>query len=382
MKLNPIRCSVYKLTACVLVVLASGSLTWAQLPVAQLRSLFPPGGQAGQTIKVEVTQGSDLDETKTILFNHPGIQLQDKLDPLTNPKQFNIKIAEDVPPGYYSFRVQGRFGVSNPRMFRVDAYPVKIVTEADFKKQSPLSCDVNTVVYSRAEVRNDIDEFVFNLESNKRYELNVESLSLDSLMVPVFEIYQPNGRRVAYRRQIERDDPRLIFIAEQAGDYRIKVYDFLYRGAVGYNYRLSLTDQITPNSINPPMLRNVEEQLVKGLNQQVDFSKSSGVVDDILVTNVKLKPYFPQNTMAISGYISPRQAMSPFLFSRTPTLNRNDTVQTISFSKHPVIAEQEPNNSNEKSQPLTVPCEVYGRFLETNDVDVYSFEAKKNESVW
>ncbi len=376
MKFRPVHRCLKMIAASLLSLLVSGSDAWSQLPVAQLRSIFPAGGQAGQTVSLTIVEGSDLDETSRVIFSHPGIQLQGKIDPLTNPKTFTVKIAADVPPGYYSVRVQSRFGVSNSRLFRVDAQPVRVVQEADLQKESPLVCAVNSVVYSRCESRGDIDEYAFPLQANKKYEVNLDSISLDSLMLPVLEVYQPDGHRLAYSRQIERDDPHLIFSPTQTGVYRFKVYDFLFRGAASYAYRLSLTDSIVPESFNPPVLQQSNQQAVKGIYR---FSNADS---DIVTADYALQPFPFQARSPIPGYISPRQTINRFLLARIPAVNGGDSLLWFPASAELPHAEQEPNNIPETAQKLTVPCNIYGRFMNSGDIDHFSFLAKKGQEFW
>lgn len=379
MKVYPTCCSLGRLI-CLLAVAVFGSDAQAQLPVTQLRAIFPPGAQAGQTVQVSIVEGSDVDEISHVIFNHPGIQLQGKLDPLTNPKAFTIQIAADVPPGFYSFRVQGRYGVSNPRMFRVDALASKVVQEADLQKESPLVCDINSAIYSRCEARNDIDEYAFQLQANKKYELRLDSISLDSLLIPVLEVYQPNNRRLMYRRQIERNDPCVTFTTGDAGIYRVKVYDFLFRGAASYNYRLSVCESIAPESLDPPVLQQVAQSGIKGLHQQAVSAGSAS--SDLIVADYQLQVQSPVSSSAISGFISPRQALNPLLYARLPTVNRGDSLRCVSVSKYPLVADKEPNDTPEQAQKVSVPSEIYGRFLKPGDRDVYQFHAKKGENFW
>ncbi len=376
MKFRPTCFLLKAMIPCLVMLIVPASCIRAQLPVAQLRSIFPAGGQAGQTVTIGIVEGTDLDEISHLIFNHPGIQLQGKPDPLTNPKSFTVKIAADVPAGYYAMRVQSRYGVSNPRMFRVDAYPAKVVQEAELVKLSPMACEVNSVVYSRCEARGDIDEFTYNLEANKKYEVRLDSLSLDSLMLPVLEIYQPDGHRIIYSRQVERKDPHVIFLSNNAGSYRIKVYDFMFRGAASYAYRLSLSNSIVPDSFEPPVLQQANQQTVKGLYLQSDAAPQ------IVTSDYNLQPYPIQASSALPGFISPRQSLNRFLIAKIPAVNLGDSLLSIPLAEQPLIAEHEPNNTNEQTQSVTVPCEIYGRFLEPGDIDQFSFQAKKGTELW
>ena len=44
----------------------------AQLPVARLLTVFPPGGAAGSSVEVTIT-GSDLDEAAGLVFSDPRV---------------------------------------------------------------------------------------------------------------------------------------------------------------------------------------------------------------------------------------------------------------------------------------------------------------------
>ncbi|MEC8927786.1 MAG: hypothetical protein VX705_01110, partial [Verrucomicrobiota bacterium] len=91
---------------------------WAQLPVAQLTSHYPGGGQQGATMEVHVT-GSNLDTPARLHFSHPGITsvpLKGSPEnpflkgPRVLPGRFNVTIAPGVPVGVYELRVASRFG--------------------------------------------------------------------------------------------------------------------------------------------------------------------------------------------------------------------------------------------------------------------------------
>src|SRR5436309_2930772 len=94
-----------------LFVLASASR--AELPSVRFNRLTPLGGAAGSTVEVEVA-GADIEEVKTLLFDHPGLKAT-----FVQERRFRVSIAADVPAGTYDVRLVGRFGVSNPRLFAV-----------------------------------------------------------------------------------------------------------------------------------------------------------------------------------------------------------------------------------------------------------------------
>src|SRR5688572_2629541 len=98
---------------CALAASLAPATASAQLPVARLHSVFPPGGRAGSSVEVTLT-GQDLDDAKELRFSHPGI----KAEPAEGGK-FKVAVAADVPAGTHDARAVGRFGISNPRAFSV-----------------------------------------------------------------------------------------------------------------------------------------------------------------------------------------------------------------------------------------------------------------------
>src|SRR5437763_10915510 len=91
----------------------AASLANAELPLIRLDRITPLGGLAGSDVTLEIA-GRDLEEAKTLHFDHPGLKATGLKD-----RQFKIAIAAEVPPGTYEVRVVGRFGISGARLFAV-----------------------------------------------------------------------------------------------------------------------------------------------------------------------------------------------------------------------------------------------------------------------
>ncbi|MCI0595484.1 MAG: hypothetical protein L0Z48_02960, partial [candidate division Zixibacteria bacterium] len=92
----------------------------ADLPLARLHTIFPPGGKAGTSFEVSVN-GLDLDDAAQIHFSNSGITATQKMSAANQPEanKFIVAIDQGVLPGVYDARVVGRFGISNPRGFAV-----------------------------------------------------------------------------------------------------------------------------------------------------------------------------------------------------------------------------------------------------------------------
>src|SRR5436305_10900927 len=102
------------LLACAALCMPAPAL--AQLPATQLTSVFPPGGKQGTAVEVTIA-GNDIDDVEKLIFNHAGLKATPKMSPATALEparsivnEFTVTISDDVAPGIYEVRAQGRFG--------------------------------------------------------------------------------------------------------------------------------------------------------------------------------------------------------------------------------------------------------------------------------
>src|SRR5438046_4549071 len=132
---------------CVLSLLASRASLLAQLPVARLLTLFPPGGQFGSQFEITVT-GADLDEANQLHFSDNGITAKQKLaeNGLPEANKFVVTIATNTAPGVYDARVVGRFGVSNPRSFVVSGLPETIAPTTNNSTANAATISLGTLI--------------------------------------------------------------------------------------------------------------------------------------------------------------------------------------------------------------------------------------------
>ena len=214
----------------------------AQLPVARLVSLFPPGGRIGTTFEVTAS-GTDLDEPSGLRFTHPGLSAvaRDGAD------KFTITIASNTPPGVYEARFAGRFGLSNPRAFVVGDLPEIVAPQTNTSTASALELPLDTTVSSRLSP-NGVAWFKFNAKKGRRILMECLAESLDSRLDAALVVTDSTGRELERQRQ----GGLLDFTAPADGGYGLKVADFLYRGGGDYFYRLTLSTRPRLDFIFPP----------------------------------------------------------------------------------------------------------------------------------
>src|SRR6266513_3856416 len=223
---------------CPLVGLLLGmNASLAQLPLARLSTVFPPGGKAGTTIEAAVT-GSDLDEANELHFSHTNITARQKVADKTGEPEGNkflVTIGADVPPDVYEVRVIGRFGVSNPRAYVVGHLPEIPSPATNHAVASAVEVALGTVVNGRAEA-NAVDYFKFAARKGQRVLIECLAKEIDSRMDDTLIVYDAGGHELERQRR----GGLLDIIAPADGQFVLALSDFIYRGGREYFYRLTV----------------------------------------------------------------------------------------------------------------------------------------------
>src|SRR5688572_24043926 len=141
----------------------------AQLPVARLFTVFPPGGKAGSQVEVALT-GADLDEASQLHFSHTGITAKQKVGETTGlpeANKFLVTLATNVPPRVYEARAVGRFGISNPRSFVVGNLPEFIAPTTNSSPATATAIELGTIVNGHSEATT-ADFYKFTAKKGQR----------------------------------------------------------------------------------------------------------------------------------------------------------------------------------------------------------------------
>ncbi len=361
------------LTLGVLLALAAGTLC-AQLPVARLSTIFPPGGKAGSAVEVTVS-GADLDETTALHFSHAGIAGK-----LKEANKFTVTIAADVPPGAYEARVAGRYGVSNPRAFAVGDLPETTEAATNTATASALEIALGSLVNGRAAA-NAIDHFKFTAKPGQRILVDCQTRTIDSRMDAVLVLADSVGREVAHNRR----GGLLDFTAPAEGQYLLTVHDFLYRGGEEYFYRLSVSVAPYLDFIFPPagVAGTKGRLVVYGRNLPGGQPAKDLISDGALLEQLTVEIAMPADAKAAarpSGM--PSSAVLDAIEYRLAAPPGKSNPVLLSFATVPVVVEQEPNSVSGRAQKISPPCEVAGHFYPAGDVDWFTFDAKKGDVYW
>lgn len=361
----------------------------AQLPITQLTTIYPAGGQQGTEVEVQVA-GGDQDSLIKMVFSHPGITAQQKMTPANelNPKPqpvnatFQVKIAKDVPAGIYEVRVVGQFGASNPRSFAVGT-AVEVADAGG--NHDPLKAqvvEIGSTINGRADASNT-DHYQVELAAGQRLLVDCHAQRIDSRLDGTLVVFDATGKELLRSRGYRNGDALIDFKAPVAGKYVVGVGDFVYRGGAEYMYRLDFRsgpyiDFVVP-SIGAPGSNG--QYTIYGRNlpggKPVPGMVSGSAVLEQATAKIAVPAQAELDTKP-SSYQMLRGASLDAVSFQLPGSN----VVQVGVAVAPVVVEKEPNATPDKAQQLTVPAHVSGQFYPARDADWYQFSAKKGEIYW
>jgi hypothetical protein len=364
-----------------LVVLALATAARGDLPSPRLDRMAPLGAAAGATVELQVSAAA-LDDAKQLLFDHPGIRAE-----WVEKGKFKVTVAAEVPGGTYDARLLGRFGLSNPRLFAV-SYGLADLTEKE-PNNSPAEAQtaaINSAVAGASD-GNGQDYFRVAARQGQRLTLNCQAGKLDSEIDACLTVVAADGAVLASSSDYHGRDPLIDFIAPADGDYLVEVHDLSYRG--GYPYRLLITDRpyvenVFPRAVEPG---KAVELTALGRNFGTAGQPSNWKLDDHPLEEYRFTITPPPAADAIGFYrflehptdhtVLPTAATCTLdgFQVRVPVGPGSSPPVTLMCAEGPTTIEQEPNDTLEQPQPLTLPITISGRFDRPRDSDWYEISA-------
>jgi len=358
----------------------------AQLPQTRLYALSPCGGQAGSSFDVKIASGDDLDDLKSLVFNHAGIKAVPKTRksggktlPVANT--FVVTVDAGVPTGLYEVRAAGKFGLSNPRTFVVGRFSEAAEKESNDSADDASAVAINQTVNGVIGGTADIDFYRFQGKKGQQVTVDCRAARIDSRLRAALELFSPAGQRLVFSRNDVRNDPVITAELPSDGTYVVKLYDFTYRGGADYFYRLSVhtaprIDFVLPTSGLPGTKSRFTlygRNLPGGQPSQYKIAGQSLQKVEVDIT-LPSKPNFDGG-----DNLSPREAGVDAVNYVWKSPNGDSNPVLIHLADAQVVVEQEPNDDPKTAQTVTLPVEVSGHFQDRGDVDYVTFQAKAKE---
>lgn len=369
----------YRLFSCVALCLLTNSVH-AELPLIRLDRIFPLGGQAGSEVEFEIG-GRDLEELSGLHFDHAGLKA-------TSIKQnlFKLTIGADVPTGTYEVRGVGKYGISGVQVFQVSRGLTEVKeVEPNDEPDKAQKVTVNSAINGRCDGNGD-DFYRFSARKGQRLVIDCLGFRLNSTLRAILTLSTSEGKDLLQSKPYYNlTDPFLDFVAPADGDYLVRLHDMTFNG--GLPYRLVISDH--------PQIENAfPAAVVPGQKTDITlFGRNLGAGP--VPSTPGQEPILEQRSVQVAVPDDPavRQRFSFLHHLPSPTLNAR-AVQiwpegvknplnpvTLVLADAPVTRDQEPNDSPESAQAVSLPTVISGRFDKPGDVDWYSFTAKTNDNI-
>ncbi len=360
----------------------------AELPLIRFDRLSPIGAAAGSTLEVEIL-GGDIEEVKSLLFDHPGLKAE-----FVKERFFKVSVAADVPAGTYDVRLVGRFGVSNPRLLAI-SHGLTDVAEVEPNNEPEKSqlVAVNSAINGSSD-QNGEDWFRFEAKRGQRVTVDCLGTRLDSTVDGTLTLTNKAGKQLASNSDYFGADPFLDFVAPEDGEFFVKFHDLTFNG--GAPYRLVISDRPHVENVFPRAITAGQSATltVLGRNLGRGAKRSAAQIHEVPLDEITLPMLAPADVLDLQTF---RFLEHPTDHSVLPTAGTCTltgfqwrpempgvgaalNAQRILVTKEPATIEAEPNNSFESPQPITLPAIVSGRFDQPRDTDWFEVSVPENGS--
>lgn len=370
----------------VTVITSYSEVAFAELPLIRFDRLSPIGAAAGSTMEVEIL-GGDIEEVKSLLFDHPGLKAE-----FVKERFFKVSVAADVSAGTYDVRLVGRFGVSNPRLFAVSHGLTDVVeVEPNNESEKAQVVPVNSAINGNSD-QNGEDWFRFEAKRGQRVTVDCFATRLDSTMDGTLTLTNKAGKPLASNSDYFGADPFLDFVAPEDGEFFVKFHDLTFNG--GAPYRLVISDRPHVENVFPRAITSGQSTTltVLGRNLGSGAKKSTAQIHDAPLDEITLPVTAPADLLELGLYRflehPTDHAFLPTAGTCTlngfqvrpelPGVGASLTAQRMLVVNQPVTIEAEPNNEFDKPQPIALPAIVSGRFDQPRDADWFEVTVPEN----
>jgi hypothetical protein len=397
------------------------------MPVPRLMVISPCGGKAGTSFELTVG-GLNLENPEKLIFTTgrqgPGVSgikaeliLTDEpmpKDPKKMPEKkgkkgmaigtpgifkYKITLPPDTPLGLHDIRIVTEHGVSNPRTFAVGDLNEVLEKEPNNEDSQAQRIEMNTTVNGSFANSTDVDYYVFAGKKGQRVLLNCQTSSIDGRANPEIEVYDSRDRRVANNRDYDGSDALADLVLPADGDYRVRLIQFTHtfgqplslpnaipNGLSDHFYRLTISTTPWIDAVFPPVVEPGKPTSVTVYGRNLPGGKPdpSALVDRAVLEKITMTVTPPPPTerekLSFSGHLAPSRAALDGFELRLRNGAGSSNPFLLTFPSAPVIVENDANDTPDKAQSVTLPCEVVGRVDKRRDRDWYSFTAKKGET--
>lgn len=375
----------------------TGHAAFGQVPPV-LSTVFPAGGQAGQTLEVTVS-GSNLQGLRTLHGNVPGVR-SERLD----ASRLRLTIPADTPPGQYDLWAVGDNGISSPRTFVIGNRPEQSELEPNETASAAMSVPLKVVINGRLDKAGDTDHFRFEAKQGQRVVVECSAERIDSRLRAVLEVFDAAGKRLAVNRGYFGIDPLIDFRVPADGSYVVKVQDLTLSGSAEHYYRLDIdTGPRVAFSVPSVVQRGKASRVtlygwnLSASGEPAGVSRRTNLIDKDapdrnvrgltpagspeIGTNfdhleVEIPASLAEPSVSLPVRLQPAQAVLEGFAYQLPG---SHAPLMIGVTDVPVVLAQDSNHSPSSAQEIVVPCEVSGQLIAGDEQDWFAISARRGE---
>ncbi len=224
--------------------------------------MFPPGGQAGQTIDVSLG-GYDWTPDMQVFVRDQRIALEIIGEPgpvlvpqppywfgkkarrapykLPRETKARLTIPADVPPGVYRWQAANANGATASGRFSVTAAPIQLESATSVTALGSLP----VCVCGQIKLIQEVDRFQLVAPTDGPIKCSLIAASIASPLRAIVEVRDGSGKLVAEAADTAGSDLQFSFRARAAENYTVAVYDLDFCGDSSFVYQLIMAPQLT-----------------------------------------------------------------------------------------------------------------------------------------
>jgi hypothetical protein len=205
----------------------------------------------------------------------------------------------------------------------------------------------------------------------------------------VLELFDASGHRLAVNRGWHGADPLIDFTVPQNGTYCVRVFDLVYGGGAGHDYRLAVDTgpriafglpaaiergKSTPVTLYGWNLGGSSQETATGEGPSAAATEGRAPLDTVVVELTVPEGDSSQRLRRSSQQI----AVEGFAYCHAGA----DAPILMGIADVPVLVEQPGPHGPEAPQGIVVPCDLSGRLVGGDEQDWYWLDARRGEVLW
>jgi hypothetical protein len=360
-------------------ILVTAANISAQLPQPRLDRVFPLGGEAGSEVTVQIA-GKDLDEAKTLRFDHPGLRAE-----YIKENEFRVHIAPDTPLGTHEVRALGKHGLSGSRLFMVSAGLASVrEVEPNDSLDKAQAVPMNVAIDGSSDA-NGYDFFRFPARKEQRLTVECQAFRLDSQLRPVLTLLTAQGQELAQGvPYYGHRDPLLDFLVPADGDYVLRLNDLTFTGDQPYRLLISTRPRIYALSPLAVVPGQQAELKILGMNLPGGEWTQEVSTGGHRLQQLRIPVGLPKQSAARPGldfidHVSAASLNTRGIEIWPQGISHCLNPALLACATDPITEEHESNDTPATAQAVTLPTVICGRWDRPGDVDWYSFQAKAGD---